>query len=121
MGRPVPYDGAVGTLRPTATQIARTMASTLYTTKAFKVGNAVGMYLDREVREQLRIMPGDLIMLRLTPPYVVIRRAEPERDIPMSDISRGMLPPAWPGRDTDEPSSRSKARTTKGTQEPDSR
>lgn len=96
------------------------MSGPIYTSKLAKGGNAVVMYVDREIREALGLKPGDMVMMRLSPPYVILRKAIPEREIPMTDISRAMLPPSWPGRDIDVPSGGSKEGTVARASDPDS-
>jgi len=93
----------------------------IYTTKLTKSGNSWVLSIERDLREALGLVPGDIIVMRLHAPYVTLRRAVPEREIPLTDLNPACFPPSWPGKDNTSGSSHTQARTATGTVTPDSR
>ena len=71
----------------------------LYTVMTWRVGNGVVFPLHQVVREALGVRPGDLLIARVHGPYLTIRRAQPERAIPIDTFGPEVLPPSWPGKD----------------------
>lgn len=71
----------------------------LYTVMTWKVGNGVVFPLYHVVRNALGLHPGDLLIARVHAPYLTIRRAQPERVVPIDTFGPEVLPPSWPGKD----------------------
>jgi hypothetical protein len=87
----------------------------LYTVMTWKVGNGVVFPLYQVVRHALDLHPGDLLIARVHTPYLTIRRARPERIIPIEDFGPEHLPPSWPGKDDNATTPESATRTTPAT------
>jgi hypothetical protein len=68
----------------------------IYITKVYKHGNSLVMTLERDLRNKLRVVEGDYVMIKLHEPFATLRRADPNLAVPFTDVSAGDLPPAWP-------------------------
>jgi hypothetical protein len=62
-------------------------------------GNGVVFPLYKVVRTALHWAPGTLLIARVHAPYLTLRRAQPERIIPLDNFGPEVLPPSWPGKD----------------------
>ncbi len=69
----------------------------LYTARCWKSGASWCIVVPRDVRKALKLLPGDLVIMRLHEPYVTIRRGDADAFMPLSKMKLEDMPPAWPG------------------------
>ena len=72
------------------------MHQPLYVVKIWRTGTSLVFPLYKAVLELLGWDEGKLLIVRVYPPYLILRVAEPTRDFPLTDIPREAFPPAWP-------------------------
>jgi antitoxin component of MazEF toxin-antitoxin module len=73
------------------------MASNLFVGRMVKNGGSVCVNLPQEVRAQLRLLPGDLLLMRLLGPVLIMRRAEARMVIDQEQIPTDAIPPSKVG------------------------
>jgi hypothetical protein len=71
----------------------------LWAVPVWKMGASFAFPLYKALRQRLGWRPGDMLLVRIHPPYVTFRVALPERIIPIDDFGPEVLPPSWPGKD----------------------
>jgi hypothetical protein len=71
----------------------------IYTVKLWKQGASNTVPLYAAVMAAIGARPGDLLMVRVHPPYVTLRVARPEKMVPIDTFGPEMLPPSWPGKE----------------------
>ncbi len=74
------------------------MAFTLYAARVWRSGNSIVFPLFKSIREAIGAHPDDLLIIRVHPPYITLRRADPNLIVPLDELTTADLPPAWPGR-----------------------
>jgi hypothetical protein len=62
--------------------------------KVLKWGSSCVLILPRDLREELRIQPGDFVSVRVYQSFAVFRRCVPETIMPESPIPVEAIPPA---------------------------
>lgn len=70
----------------------------LFTGRIWRMGASIVFPLPKALREAISARPGELIIMRVHPPYVTFRVAQPGAIIPVDRFEPEDLPPAWPGK-----------------------
>lgn len=66
----------------------------IYAAHYFRNGGSWGVILPPDVREALHLVPGDLMLMTLYGPLVIMRRATPEMIVEREQIPTDAPPPA---------------------------
>lgn len=70
----------------------------LYAARIWQMGKSVVFPLYAAVMEAIGAKAGDLVLVRVHPPYVTFRVANPKGAVPTEGFDPAELPPLWPGR-----------------------
>jgi hypothetical protein len=73
-------------------------ARVLFCVKIAQWGRSTVISLHSRMLEAIGAKVGDLLLVRVHPPYVTFRVAHPEAQIPVGTFTEKDLPPAWPHR-----------------------
>jgi antitoxin component of MazEF toxin-antitoxin module len=68
----------------------------LYVSKIWKIGNSVGFPLYKALLKAIHANIGDMLLVRVHPPYVTFRVAHPDQLVPVERFTEEELPPDWP-------------------------
>jgi hypothetical protein len=71
-------------------------AHPLYAARIWQMGKSVVFPIYSAVCRAIRAVPGDLLLVRVHPPYITLRVAHPEQVMPVEQFTDEELPPAWP-------------------------
>lgn len=72
------------------------MAQPLYLVKIWRMGSSVVFPLYKGLLEVLHATPGDMLLVRVHPPYVTFRVAHPDQVMHVENFSEADLPQEWP-------------------------
>ena len=65
----------------------------LYAARIWQMGKSVVFPLYKAALEAIGAKPGDLVLVRVHPPYITFRIAHPDRAVPVSTFHPDDLPP----------------------------
>ena len=68
----------------------------LYAARVWKWGKSTVFPLYSAVLAAIHCVPGDLLLVRVHPPYITLRVARPESVMPVEQFTDAELPPSWP-------------------------
>jgi antitoxin component of MazEF toxin-antitoxin module len=68
-----------------------------YASRYWKMGGSYGVILPPDVRKQLQLHPGDLVLMRLYGPLLILRRVTADMVVERDTIPTEALPPAAVG------------------------
>ncbi len=71
-------------------------AHPLYAVRIWRAGKSVVFPIYQAVLQAIHAMPGDLLLVRVHPPYITVRVARPESLMPVEQFTDQELPPEWP-------------------------
>ena len=71
-------------------------AHPLYAVRLWKHGNTTIFPIYHAVLKALNAVVGDLMLVRVHPPYITLRVARPESLMPVEQFTEADLPPQWP-------------------------
>lgn len=75
------------------------MTHPLFAVRIWQTGSSWVFPLPKALRDSIGWRPGDLLIIRVHPPYLTLRVAQPESVIPLRTMGLEVLPPAWPGKE----------------------
>lgn len=73
------------------------MAKPTYASRFTRIGTSKGIILPKDVREQMGLIPGDNIVMRLFGKVLVCRKLDPKEIVDLSEIPTDALPSAVRG------------------------
>jgi antitoxin component of MazEF toxin-antitoxin module len=73
-------------------------ARVLFCVKIAQWGRSTVVSLQHALLEAIGAKVGDMLLVRVHPPYVTFRVAKPEAQIPVETFRPDDFPPAWPKR-----------------------
>ena len=73
-------------------------AHPLYAARVWKWGKSTVFPLYSAVLAAMHCVPGDLLLVRVHPPYITLRVAHPESVMPVEQFTDAELPPSWPNK-----------------------
>lgn len=68
----------------------------LYAARVWQMGKSVVFPLYKAVLDAIGAKAGDLVLVRVHPPYVTFRIAQPDKAVPAASFTSRELPPASP-------------------------
>jgi hypothetical protein len=71
-------------------------AHPLYAARVWQMGKSVVFPLYKAVLDAIGAKAGDLVLVRVHPPYVTFRIAQPDKAVPASSFTSRELPPKSP-------------------------
>lgn len=74
----------------------------LYPARIWRMGRSSVFPLYKQVMEAIGAKIGDLVLIRVHPPYVTFRIAHPNAAIPDDTFEGKDLPPSWPGKNDNQ-------------------
>ena len=73
-------------------------AHPLYAVRLWTWGKGIVLPVYAAVLEALHAKAGDLMLVRVHPPYITLRVVHPETLMPVEQFTDRELPPSWPPR-----------------------
>jgi len=72
------------------------MEQPLYVVKVWRTGTSLVFPLYKAVLELLGWRESSLLIVRVYPPFLILRVADPASVLSLKEIPREVFPPAWP-------------------------